>query len=155
MKIYVKNFRKAIELLQKSTGSQAFIAKKMDILPQTLNNIMLGRANPTVHHIYILSIKYGFNAGWIITGEGPMLRDTKQITASAEAEASAARETKEAWQQANEANKALAEARQELLRLTQEHTVLKEANAELLKQLDPKELLKLKKAQEDKDPFKR
>ena len=147
MKSCTKNFREAISLLQKDIGSQAFIAKKMDILPQSLNNIMLGRANPTIHHICILSITYGVSADWLITGEGPMLRAPKRIIAGAEASASAAKEAKEAWQQANEANKALAEARQEILRLTQENTALKEQ----LKQLDPEEQLKHKKAQEDRD----
>ena len=150
MKLFAKNFRQAIELLQKDIGSQAFMAKKMNMLPQSLNNIMLERAHPTIHHVCILSVTYGISADWLITGEGPMFRDSKRLIAGAEAAASAAKETKEAWQQANQANRALAEARQEIIQLTRENMMLKEANTEGLKPLDPKEQLKYKKGQEKK-----
>ena len=83
MKEFAKNFRQAIELLQKDIGSQAFMAKKMNMLPQSLNNIMLERAHPTIHHVCILSLTYGISADWLITGEGPMFRDSKRLIAGA------------------------------------------------------------------------
>ena len=83
MKKFAKNFRKAIELLQKYIGNQAFMAKMTNVLPQLLNNILLERANPTIHHICILSLTYGISADWLITG-GPMFRDSKRLIAGAE-----------------------------------------------------------------------
>ena len=97
------------------------------------------------------------NPEWLLTGKGPMFRETQQgealsyapqpedpsIEALREAKERATEEAKEAWRK-------LAEARQKIVELTELVAALKISSAERSRQPNPEEQLRQQRAQEER-----
>lgn len=68
---FIERVRKAAEL----AGGQLELASKTGISPRTINAYALGETDPSRLRIAAIAKAAGVSAGWLVSGEGPMLSE--------------------------------------------------------------------------------
>ncbi len=80
-----KRFCEAVNfvIVAKSIKTKKEIADKLGISAQQLNEILNGNNNATPAQLSSMSASYGVSASYLLTGEGPIMKEDEKATNSA------------------------------------------------------------------------